>query len=41
MTWLREMASLIRQYIESDRAYRGAMKELKKQIKDQAHGRVH
>ncbi len=33
MAWFREMASLIRQYIEADRAYRAALKEIKKQIK--------
>ena len=34
--WIREMASLVRQYIESDRAYRAALKQLKREIKEQA-----
>jgi hypothetical protein len=37
MTWLREMASLIRQYFEADRAYRASMRELRKSVKE--HGR--
>lgn len=40
MAWFREMFGLLRQYREANRNYRWAMKQLKKQIKDQAHGRA-
>jgi len=41
MIWFREMGGLIRDYWQTDRAYRAALKQLKKQIKEQAHGRLH
>lgn len=36
MTWLREMASLMRQYYEAERAYRATLKKIKKLIKEEA-----
>jgi len=39
--WLREMFDLIRQYRQANRDYRWAMKQLKREMKDRAHGRLH
>jgi len=37
VNWFREMFDLCQQYLQADRDYRAAMKQIKKQIKEQAN----